>query len=428
MLRQFHFIDQNGKDQGVNVRNRAQELAKLLNDVDAIRAERKKARANRNKFGGVEGGGGFSSSSGSRYGGFGSEEQGGYGGYSGGVYGDGGGFGGDTGGFQDSGRKGDRFEEYDEDEEGAGGSLPAPSRKKEQLRAASLNTIKRNSAKTELSTQKPKEPEVDLFDFGDDEPAISTSNGKAPTSVMDNLSGLVQSPPQAAGAEDEDFDDFQSAPVSGVVTEAQQPALSGLGLPPPTSTARPTSATTTFAAPQPVSAVQTPLNDLVGFSSMSPAPRTGSAITSPPSSNFSSPPIQPHPMAQPLKPSGYQAAQPNYFTSVQTQQNPVTSPPANARPGFPSTTSYPSATAAKPAAVKSSGDAFGNLWSTASVTAGIKKTTPGPQGPKLAEMAKAKSDASMWGAPAASSPVPRPTAPTPNTAKQVGGGMDDLLG
>src|SRR6201986_1720510 len=52
MLRQFHFIDQNGKDQGVNVRNRAQELVKLLQDVDAIRAERKKARANRNKFGG----------------------------------------------------------------------------------------------------------------------------------------------------------------------------------------------------------------------------------------------------------------------------------------------------------------------------------------------------------------------------------------
>ena len=32
MLRQFHFIDQNGKDQGVNVRNRAKELADLLSD------------------------------------------------------------------------------------------------------------------------------------------------------------------------------------------------------------------------------------------------------------------------------------------------------------------------------------------------------------------------------------------------------------
>src|SRR6266536_3060688 len=73
MLRQFHFIDQNGKDQGVNVRNRAKELAELLGDVDRIRSERKKARSNKQKYSGVEGGmsfgGGFSGSSG-RYGGF----------------------------------------------------------------------------------------------------------------------------------------------------------------------------------------------------------------------------------------------------------------------------------------------------------------------------------------------------------------------
>ena len=113
MLRQFHFIDQNGKDQGINVRNRAKELAELLSDVDRIRSERKKARGNRGKFGGVEGGaglgggvsgsGGFSGGSGgsSRYGGFGSESAE-YGAYSGGVYGDGGGFGGNTSGFSDT--------------------------------------------------------------------------------------------------------------------------------------------------------------------------------------------------------------------------------------------------------------------------------------------------------------------------------------
>ena len=135
MLRQFHFIDQNGKDQGLNVRNRAKELAELLSDVERIRAERKKARATRNKYTGVEGGGGLGGSglsSSSRYGGFGSEEASGgaggreYGGYSGGVYGDGGGFGGQTSDFQDSGSRGasggggrDRFEEYDEYDEGA---------------------------------------------------------------------------------------------------------------------------------------------------------------------------------------------------------------------------------------------------------------------------------------------------------------------
>src|ERR1700760_2606825 len=69
MLRQFQFIDQNGKDQGINVRNRSKELTDLLSDVEKIRSERKKSRATRNKYGGVEGGAGLSGGSSSRYGG-----------------------------------------------------------------------------------------------------------------------------------------------------------------------------------------------------------------------------------------------------------------------------------------------------------------------------------------------------------------------
>src|ERR1700744_4639117 len=80
MLRQFHFIDANGKDQGINVRNRSKELVELLSDVEKIRTERKKARSNRQKYGGYEGGGaggsGGGSSSSGRYGGFGSESAG----------------------------------------------------------------------------------------------------------------------------------------------------------------------------------------------------------------------------------------------------------------------------------------------------------------------------------------------------------------
>ncbi|RBQ68995.1 hypothetical protein VDGD_06262 [Verticillium dahliae] len=142
MLRQFHFIDQNGKDQGVNVRNRAKELTELLSDVERIRSERKKARATKNKYTGVEGGagGGFSGSSGGgRYGGFGSESGGAsaanFGGYSGGVYGDGGGFGGQSDEWREGGsgaggsssRGGDRFEAYDEYDEG---DRPAPRAKR----------------------------------------------------------------------------------------------------------------------------------------------------------------------------------------------------------------------------------------------------------------------------------------------------------
>ena len=59
------------------VRNRARELAELLSDIEKIRQERKKARANRIKFTGVGsdaiGYGGFSGSSSSHYGGFGND-------------------------------------------------------------------------------------------------------------------------------------------------------------------------------------------------------------------------------------------------------------------------------------------------------------------------------------------------------------------
>lgn len=88
VLRNFHYIDENGKDQGINVRNRAKEIGELLSDLDRVRQERRKAKANRAKYtgvssdgfrngaGGASSSGGFSSSSGgsgSRYGGFGSD-------------------------------------------------------------------------------------------------------------------------------------------------------------------------------------------------------------------------------------------------------------------------------------------------------------------------------------------------------------------
>lgn len=109
MLRNFHYIDEKGKDEGINgilksfarssyfcliisvVRNRAKELVELLADVEKIRGERRKAKANRTKYIGVGndggyGGGGFSSfDSGSRYGGFGSDSLGGRGSGGGGV-------------------------------------------------------------------------------------------------------------------------------------------------------------------------------------------------------------------------------------------------------------------------------------------------------------------------------------------------------
>ena len=262
MLRQFHFIDQNGKDQGINVRNRAKELAELLSDVDRIRSDRKKARANRAKYTGVEGGstlgGGLSGSSG-RYGGFGSESGGyggssaNFGGYSGGVYGDGGGFGGQSEDWRDSGSRPEQFEEYDEFDEA---ERPAAS-------SVKRNTAERAGTKKTTEPAKKKEPEVDLFSF--DEPVQPSSSAAVPAHSND----------------DDEFDDFQFATPS---TQAA-PQTGGIAsplAPPPMTTANASSAQ--FAAPKPVSAPQQAnLGNMVGLSSISPA----SSTTNTPAANYS---------------------------------------------------------------------------------------------------------------------------------------------
>lgn len=403
MLRQFHFIDQNGKDQGVNVRNRAKELAELLSDVDRIRAERKKARATRNKYGGVEGGAGLGMSSGSssRYGGFGSEEQGGggsggYGAYSGGVYGDGGGFGGQQTDFQDTGSRADRFEEYDEYDEGA---VAAPPRRHRDVSSSSGSKkragTERSTAK-KAETPKKKEPEVDLFSFDDPAPASSVSSMPAMNTAAHTA------------ADDDDFDDFQSA------TPMPRKSHQSFGIPPPTTST--TTARTQYASPQPVSAPKAAnLSEMVGFSSISP---DQSGVSSPANySAFSPPPIaQQTPVAQqPSRQISYQGSQPNYFTSVPVPTQ-----------GPQSSSTYAPA-ASKPAASKSSGggDAFGSLWSTAS--SGIKKTSIPSSGPAIGQLAKEKTSAGIWGTVSPQTQQ-APIQSQPAGQQKYGGGLDDLLG
>ena len=438
MLRQFHYIDQNGKDQGVNVRNRSKELTELLSDVDRIRAERKKARANRNKFGGVEGGAmshGMSGG-GSRYGGFGSE-TGGYGAYSGGVYGDGGGFGGNTSEFQDSSRR-DRFEEYDEYDEGA---VASSARRKPDT---SSPAVRRETAKSELPIQK--EPEIDILSFDADDlppktpPKDFAANGKK--TFTNPLDDDFNSPQPGRVNDDDDFDDFQTATPNPQPTS--NPSISGLSLPPKPSSS--TISATQIAAPKPVSGSQgANLSDLVDFNSISPAPSTTSTITNPTTSSVASPRSantlsSPPPRTvqqQPSKPTGYQAAMPNYYTSVQVQPSPAagSAQPGSAKPSLTSTPSF--GTAAKPTASKpsSGGDAFGALWSSASASAGLKKaSTPTNAGPNLASMAKEKTSQGIWGAPAASTSTAPAAQQRPQQSsssgggQRIGGGLDDLLG
>lgn len=422
MLRQFHFIDQNGKDQGINVRNRAKELTELLGDVDRIRAERKKARANKAKYTGVEGGAGlgFSSGSGSRYGGFGSESGGygggtsaNFGGYSGGVYGDGGGFGGESSDFRDTGRRaggGDQFEEYDEFE---GHDNPEPSRRKTTERAG---TKKTTPAPAPAEPPKKKEPEVDLFSFDDPIPSSSSAAPIAPSNGSGLASLSTTTAPAAAANDDDDFDDFQSATPAG---QTSAPQSSAFGNPLMTSNA----SGATFAAPAPVAAPAN-LNDMMGFSSMTPPPAS-SATTTPAAnySSFSSPLASSTTMSPPAnKPQagGYQPSGPNYFTSVQAATPQAASTPTSAGGMAALRPTGTGSSAKKPAG----GDAFGALWANASGS-GAKKQNAG-SGPALGQLAKEKSSAGIWGAPVSAQSKPAGASQPP--ANTGSSGLDDLLG
>ncbi|KAL7620885.1 Epsin-3, clathrin recruitment and traffic between the Golgi and endosome [Parahypoxylon ruwenzoriense] len=416
MLRQFHYIDQNGKDQGINVRNRAKELAELLGDVDRIRAERKKARANKTKYTGVEGGsmGGFSSSS--RYGGFGSESGGfggssaGYGGYSGAIYGDGGGFGGQSDDWRDtSGSRADKFEEYDEFDEG---STPSSSSRTKRPERTERIGVKKT---TPAESPKKKEPEVDLFSFDDPEPVPATAvTAAAPAPA--NSSDLTSL--STTNNDDDDFDDFQSAtPVPS----------NNNSIPPPMVTSSAQS-TAQFAAPKPLSAPQQAnLNNMM--SSLSP-PASSSTTPASNYSSFNLPPAIGASAQGPKPATGYQAATPNYYQSVQVGQQ-----SGSTMPAMPSASTSSGMSAynkpAAPATAKptTSGDPFANLWGQAG--GGVKKSSTPASGPKMGQLAKEKTSASLWGAPAAGIPRPvggsQPGGGSANTMSGSGG-LDDLLG
>jgi epsin len=411
MLRQFHFIDLNGKDQGINVRNRSKELVELLSDVDKIRTERKKARSNRQKYGGYEGGGGgggglSAGMSSGRMGGFGSESAG-YGQYNGQVYGDGGGFGGQTSDYQDTGvgsggtqRRGERFEEYDEYDEPGATSAPA-RRKSNSITTSSPTSTRRGKAP---APAKPKEPEEDLFDFGDEPIAAAPSNGKAP--ATSGLNVLDSNPVD----DDDDFDDFQSAAPAPAATKPTTSNFTIGAIAPPASTSTTTSATQ-FAAPQPRSAAQgASLNDL--FATVSPPPQQQQTATANTSFMPISPPIQP--ASAPRQQPNYAPSGPNYFQSVPVAPSSagVSTPTSMGSLGKPSA----------PANKAAGGDAFASLLGGAT-----KKTNTAGKGPTMADLAKQKTSAGIWGSSTPAQGQQQGGA-KPAQQQKLGGGLDDLLG
>lgn len=148
ILRSFHYTDESGKDQGINVRNRAKEIAEMLSDVERIRVERRKARSNKSKYQGASNSDFIPGSGTGRYGGFGSDSN-----YSGG------GGGGSMGG-SGSGTRRESYDDYDAGDD-------------EDRRKPTVS-----QSRSKAATPKPPKKEekvADLFSFDDDEPAPAVS-------------------------------------------------------------------------------------------------------------------------------------------------------------------------------------------------------------------------------------------------------------
>ncbi|KZO96757.1 ENTH-domain-containing protein [Calocera viscosa TUFC12733] len=342
MLRNFHYIDDKGKDQGINIRNRSRELAELLQDVEKIRTERRKAKANRTKYIGT---GNDASSFGSsgRYGGFGSDSMGSGGGggsYSG--YGnDNAGYGGSSydqdysgsgSGFRDQTSR-RQFDEYD-----AGEDEDAAPRRSNSITQSRHSTTGRTSDAVAPppppSASKPKE--VSLLDvFDDDIPSISA-------------------PAAAPAADFDDFDDFQAAPMS---PQASAPAL-------PSKPVAPKAAG----------------GGLFDLLDSTPAPTKAT---------YTAPPIMAS-IAHTSRPSMSAGPMPS-FTSMNSS---MLSPTLTSGPKIGTPAAAPAA-AAKPA----SGGAFDDLWNMSLGSSAPKPTAPSSNnGNKtMLDLQREKAQSSLWG-------------------------------
>lgn len=200
MLKSFHYIDSKGRDQGINVRNKSKNLIAFLNDDNLIRSERKKARANAKKFGGVSSAAyGGASSMGTGFGSGGSTFTGDDEDFANRVYGDGGVYGerfDDPASAYNNGATGnDNFEEYD---------VQASS-----SHATSKPTTSSSRVNAKASKKEPQNDLLgDLLSFDGDGQQKSTNTATA-------LRGTGANDDD----DDDDFDDFQAAP-----SQPQKPA------------------------------------------------------------------------------------------------------------------------------------------------------------------------------------------------------------
>ncbi|KAI0793022.1 hypothetical protein BC629DRAFT_339498 [Irpex lacteus] len=407
MLRNFYYIDEKGKDQGLNVRNRSKELVELLGDVEKIRAERRKAKANKSKYIGTGNDAMSFTSGGSRYGGFGSDSLG-YGGgsssYGGGGGGSGGSYGGDysgrdygdysggggSGGFRDSATR-KTFEEYD-----AGDDDVAAVRRSGSLStapSASSRAPHRSSTAPVAPAPPAKAPEPipDLLGLDDDD-------FSAPAAAPVAAAAPVHAP--ALGDADDDFADFQAAPISPAATPGPTGAIPGFGAP---------------LAPKPASP---PIAQASQQSSGNLFSMLGATTASPPPLAASRPPVYSPPAITP-------SAGPNYTSPIlATTLTPATASRTNSTTGV--------AAGKAPAKPAASGN-FDDLWSLGlGSSATSKPSTPAAPAKSMQDLQKEKAQAGIWGASQQSQSGGAfgafgSAAKPANQPASSGNGLDDLL-
>ncbi|KAI0261974.1 hypothetical protein BC834DRAFT_893487 [Gloeopeniophorella convolvens] len=382
MLRSFHYIDDKGKDQGINVRNRAKELVELLADVEKIRQERKKAKANRSKYVGTGNDSLSFASGGSRYGGFGSESvgggYGGGGGYSGDYGGSASGYdrdysGGSSSGFRDAAPRRGEFEEYD-----AGDYETSPRRGNSTATSPTGHAAPARSTPAVQTKAAAKAPEpapapvMNLLDF-DDEPApVASTSVPATNKALPALAPLAGT--DNAGADD-DFADFQAAPSS-------PPAV-------------PPAASATSAKP-----------NLMDLLASAPA-----AVQSRP--------------AQPAQSFGAFNSVLSPTSQARPSSTPVMTPGVAAR----------SAATSPPTAAPKTGGGFDDLWSMSLGSSTTKSAAPASGTKSIRDLEREKAQAGIWGAQKPAQGRAQAGAfgafgavqPGGGASASASGGADDLL-
>lgn len=191
LLESFHYIDSQGRDQGINVRNRAKAITELLQDDEMIRQERKKARETAKKYRGVAGGVASSSAN-------------------------------PRAGFNSSTSHGISVSadfDSDEDEE-----LNAPGRSYYDHNRSNTNNSTGNGFKDDVelagpsSTQSATESNTNLFDINnDDEDEDEFDDFQSAVPVSQTQSSVTQQREQIG-----DLSDLISQPVIGQATPAYQ--------------------------------------------------------------------------------------------------------------------------------------------------------------------------------------------------------------